>query len=108
MAQRAEGPTDDAGADLAETRRAGAQLGKHLGHERAVLPLVGLDRPDALLLLAVGDRAPVAAIREGRGHLAGVGELQQADQVAAGALGLHARDHTPRAPARSLEGAERG
>ena len=93
MAERAQGAADRPEDGLPHRPRSGAEITEDPRDETAVVPLLVLDLVDALTLLGITHRAPVAAVGVSRGQLTGVGELELGDEQLAG-VG-HDADCTP-------------
>src|SRR5205823_3696728 len=91
MAHHAEHASDHVEDRLAHAARLRAEIAKHAADEIAVMPLFIFDLMDARALAGIRDAVPVAAIRERRRELAGIGVLQLPDQLRAG---VHHADST--------------
>ena len=81
-AERPDHLADAAHLALALRLGGDAEGVEHRPHAGAVVELFGLDLGDPLALVGIADRLGVPGVGVRRGELAGVGELEQGDEVA--------------------------
>jgi hypothetical protein len=81
VAEHRDQPPDPAHPPVQPLVGTGAQHGEHRPHPRPVVELLGPDRVDLRPLDGITDRRGVAGVGEGGTELAGVGALEQGDQL---------------------------